>query len=156
MSQRTVIFIGAGLALVILYSLVRAILPESTSPAYDSEIISEVLRRVADENQAGRNRTVAQSTSTSSAYVKAVYKELFGLDLPSSARDQMQFGTTIAPPDLLPGDLIFFTDGPGYQVGFFIGGIEFGTYSAWRGAAINHLDNPSWSSRFVCVQRVIS
>ena len=59
------------------------------------------------------------------------------------------------PPDLAPGDLIFFRNGSGIQVGFFIGDFEFASYSTWRGAMIDRLDDPALRTQFVRAQRVI-
>jgi cell wall-associated NlpC family hydrolase len=80
-----------------------------------------------------------------------------GISLPRTVGEQFRAGHPIAPDQLEPGDLVFFTttDRGASHVGIALGGDEFVHAPSERGEVrVERLSTPYWSSRFVAVKRV--
>ena len=81
----------------------------------------------------------------------------YGVGLPREVRDQYRVGRPVAPQDLAPGDIIFFTTtAPGpTHVAIAIGGDEF--VHAPSSTGVVRVERPSssyWSPRFLGARRV--
>ncbi len=155
MSQRKVIYIGVVVLAGLLVAVLRFATPADTSPRYDPNAISFTLRRTVEGYASPRSRPVSYYHGGSAGFVGAVYKELFGIELSASETDLITHGNPVAPVALMPGDLLFFRRGSRYDVCFYIGGVETGTYTHGKGVHIVRLDDPNWSKRFVAARRVI-
>ena len=91
-----------------------------------------------------------------SGFVQWVFAQQ-GVALPREVRDQYQLGTSIAPDDVRPGDLVFFeTVSPGAShVGIAVGGDQFVHAPSSRGVvrvesyAVNY-----WKQRYVGARRM--
>ncbi|MBB1627090.1 C40 family peptidase [Achromobacter sp. UMC71] len=89
-----------------------------------------------------------------SGLVLFVYREIAGLELPRTARQQRTEGDTVRnKQQLKPGDLVFFaTRGRGTtsHVGIYIGQDKF-VHAPRRGAKVrvDEMKNPYWSKRYV-------
>lgn len=89
-----------------------------------------------------------------SGLVLFVYREIAGLELPRTARQQRTQGDTVPnKQQLKPGDLVFFaTRGRGAtsHVGIYIGQNKF-VHAPRRGAKVrvDEMKNPYWSKRYV-------
>lgn len=89
-----------------------------------------------------------------SGLVLFVYREIAGLELPRTARQQRSHGDTVSnKQQLKPGDLVFFaTRGRGTtsHVGIYIGQNKF-VHAPRRGAKVrvDEMKNPYWSKRYV-------
>jgi cell wall-associated NlpC family hydrolase len=80
-----------------------------------------------------------------------------GLTLPRDVKNQFGIGRTVAPAEIAPGDLIFFsTVGPGAShVGIALGGDAFIHAPSSAGVVrVEHLTSAYWSQRFVGARRV--
>jgi cell wall-associated NlpC family hydrolase len=80
-----------------------------------------------------------------------------GIDLPRASRDQYRLGRPVAPRDLAPGDLVFFTTTePGAShVAIVIGGDEFVHAPSSSGVVrVERLSAPYWSGRYVGARRL--
>jgi cell wall-associated NlpC family hydrolase len=95
-----------------------------------------------------------------SAFVRAVYQDVYDVELPRTAQEQERLGTTVKKNDLEAGDLVFFrTQGMGplfrsRHVGVYLGGGEFAHASGKRGVTIARLDNRYWSRKYATARRV--
>ncbi|MFH0882830.1 MAG: C40 family peptidase [bacterium] len=91
-----------------------------------------------------------------SGYVCAVYKTVYGINLPRTARTQYGKGRPIERNQLRRGDLVFFnTDGTGVShVGIYLGGNRFTHASNSDGVTIDKLSSPYYSKRYVGARRI--
>jgi peptidoglycan endopeptidase LytE len=85
-----------------------------------------------------------------SAFTKKVYG-IFSVDLPRTAREQLQSGKRVGRDDLDVGDLVFFkTRRTRIHVGIFLGGSEFFHLSSRnRAGKVDNLESSYFSSRFI-------
>jgi len=92
-----------------------------------------------------------------SGFVVAVYRELFGLELPRSSDEMVTRGRAIDRDDLRPGDLVFFRPGPKTRhVGFYVGKGEFGHVSDRSGIRISRLAEKYWKACYWTARRVLA
>ncbi len=85
-----------------------------------------------------------------SAFTKKVYG-IFSIDLPRTAREQLQRGKRVGRDDLDTGDLVFFqTRRNRIHVGIFLGGSEFFHLSSRnRAGKVDNMEAAYFSSRFI-------
>jgi LysM repeat protein len=90
-----------------------------------------------------------------SAFTRKVYG-IFRVDLPRTAREQLQSGKRVGRDDLVVGDLVFFkTRRTRIHVGIFLGGNEFFHLSSRnRAGKVDNLESAYFNSRFICGVRV--
>ncbi|MVW80563.1 C40 family peptidase [Bordetella sp. 02P26C-1] len=94
-----------------------------------------------------------------SGLTQFVYREIVGVELPRTAREQRRKGTGVSKKELKPGDLVFFstTRRRGVShVGIYIGQNQF-VHAPTRGSTvrIDSLDNKYWSRHYVAARRYI-
>jgi cell wall-associated NlpC family hydrolase len=85
-----------------------------------------------------------------SAFTRKVYG-VFSIDLPRTAREQLQQGKRVGRDDLGTGDLVFFqTRRNRIHVGIFLGGGEFFHLSSRNKAGkVDKIDSTYFSTRFI-------
>ena len=85
-----------------------------------------------------------------SAFTRKIYG-VFSVDLPRTAREQMQCGTRVGRDSLDTGDLVFFqTRKYRLHVGIFLGGKEFFHLSSRnRAGKVDNIESAYFSARFV-------
>jgi peptidoglycan endopeptidase LytE len=91
-----------------------------------------------------------------SAFVKKIY-QIFSIDLPRTAREQLHFGKGVGKNELEEGDLVFFRTrrANGTHVGIYIGNNQFVHASSLkREVKIDNLDTPYYDKRFLRGVRV--
>jgi len=90
-----------------------------------------------------------------SAFVKKIY-EIFDIELPRTAREQLSIGIKVEKDQLEQGDLVFFKrQGNNAHVGIYIGDDQFvHASSSNREVKIDHLNTPYYSKRFLKGVRV--
>jgi cell wall-associated NlpC family hydrolase len=91
-----------------------------------------------------------------SGFTQYVFAQL-GVAIPREVRDQFIMGSSVAPGDLAPGDLVFFnTVAPGAShVGIALGQDEFIHAPSSKGVVrIERLSAVYWSERFVGIRRL--
>jgi cell wall-associated NlpC family hydrolase len=91
-----------------------------------------------------------------SAYVRAVFRSAYRLELPRKASWQAEQGIPIALEWIRPGDLLFF--GPHFgeidHVGIYWGNGWFINATVSRGVAFSHLRESFWSGRIRSARRI--
>jgi cell wall-associated NlpC family hydrolase len=84
--------------------------------------------------------------------------EQLGVDIARSAAAQYGYGEPVAPPDMRPGDLVFFANTymPGLShVGIYVGDGQFVDAGTERtGVRRASLGDPYWAARFVGARRI--
>jgi cell wall-associated NlpC family hydrolase len=90
-----------------------------------------------------------------SAFVKKIY-EIFNIQLPRTAREQLSIGIKVEKDQLQEGDLVFFKrQGNNAHVGIYIGDNQFvHASSSNREVKIDHLNTPYYSKHFLKGVRV--
>lgn len=93
-----------------------------------------------------------------SGFVRLVYDQIFGIDLPHSSSAQFKFSDLkkIDQKDLQPGDLIFFGNKGKKRinhVGVYISDNKFIHASSTDGIKVSGLDESYWKKRFVGTKR---
>lgn len=93
-----------------------------------------------------------------SGYVRHVYKESAGIELPHNARQISERGETVTTEDLKPGDLVFFnTMRKAFShVGIYTGGDQFIHAASTRTGAVtvSNMKDKYWSKRFDGARRI--
>lgn len=94
-----------------------------------------------------------------SGFVKYVYSQVAGVELPHNARAISKISTIIKKADLKPGDLVFFkTMRKAFShVGIYLGQNRFIHAANKRTGVviISHLDNAYWSAKFDGARRLL-
>ncbi|CAM3994562.1 C40 family peptidase [Bordetella muralis] len=94
-----------------------------------------------------------------SGLTQFIYREIVGVELPRTAREQRLEGTGVKKAELKPGDLVFFATmrrrGVSH-VGIYIGQNQF-VHAPTRGSKVrvDSLDNSYWSRHYVAARRYI-
>ena len=91
-----------------------------------------------------------------SGFVKAVYKDVFHMDLPRTTRAQVRQGRPVAFEKLRAGDLVFFRP-PSYprHVGIYLGGSEFVHASKNKGVTVSKIDQHYWGHYYWTARRIL-
>jgi len=77
------------------------------------------------------------------------YREIFGISLPRTSREQADFGRTIHTGPFKPGDLLFFRTGSfQHHIGLYFKDNTFIHASSSRGVTLSRLDDPYWQQSF--------
>ena len=92
-----------------------------------------------------------------SGFVKAVYKNVFKMDLPRTTKAQATLGRPVNKSDLQAGDLVFFKP-PSYprHVGIYLSNTEFVHASKTKGVTISRMDPYYWDKYFWKARRLIT
>jgi len=94
-----------------------------------------------------------------SGLTKFVFREIVGIDLPRTAREQRHEGTGVKRHELKPGDLVFFNTTRRRavsHVGIYIGNNQF-VHAPTRGSTVrvDSMKNSYWAKRYITARRVI-
>ena len=96
-----------------------------------------------------------------SGFVKQIYSEVFGIDLPHQSSEQNQFSllTRISDDELKTGDLVFFSSGRSKKginhVGIYLSDGRFIHSARTNGVVISSLDDSYWKVRLVSTKRLV-
>lgn len=91
-----------------------------------------------------------------SGFVKAVYRDVFNMELPRTTRMQVRYGRPVAFKKLRAGDLVFFKP-PSYprHVGIYLGGSEFVHASKNKGVTVSKIDKIYWGKYYWTARRIL-
>lgn len=90
-----------------------------------------------------------------SGFTLLTYKQLFGMSLPRTVREQVKKGKKVQKTSLRPGDLVFFKTGIFQKhVGIYLQNEQFMHASRSNGVMISRLDNVYWKKRYWQAKRI--
>jgi len=91
-----------------------------------------------------------------SGFVKAVYKNVFSMNLPRTTRAQVRLGRPVKKTDLQAGDLVFFKP-PSYprHVGIYLSDSQFAHASKTKGVIISEMTPSYWAKYFWTARRLL-
>ena len=131
--------------------------PSAKSPFNDNEI-EQRLREEYGRWKGTRHRLGGNDRNgiDCSGFVKAVYANLFNIDLPRTTKLQAKHGRPIALKKLKAGDLVFFKP-PSYSrhVGIFLSQSEFFHASKNKGVTISKIDAHYWGKYYWTARRIL-
>jgi len=96
-----------------------------------------------------------------SGFVKQIYSEVFGVDLPHQSSEQNRFSllTKVPSDELKTGDLVFFSGGRNRRginhVGIYLSDGRFIHSARTKGVAISNMGDPYWKARLVSTKRLM-
>ena len=128
-----------------------------TEALEDDKIQEEMEKYLGIRYKRGGNTTKGFDCS---GFVKQVYNEVFGIDLPHQSSEQNRFSllTQISSEELKTGDLIFFSAGRNRKginhVGIYLSDGRFIHAARTKGVVISKLDDPYWKARLVSTKRL--
>jgi cell wall-associated NlpC family hydrolase len=84
-----------------------------------------------------------------SGFVYLTYDSRLGIKLPRSTDEQSTLGMTVAPMDLIAGDLVFFRTGRSQRhVGIYLEDGKFLHASTEKGVMISRMNDPYWAKNY--------
>lgn len=90
-----------------------------------------------------------------SAFVQRAYRDLFGIALPRTTRQQANCGSAVDRQELQAGDLVFFrTSGRDRHVGIYLEAGKFMHVSTRYGVMISSMDKPYWKRHYWTTRRI--
>lgn len=133
--------------------------PQVTNQQFSQAKIEKRLREEYRRWQGTRHRLGGTNNRgiDCSGFVKAVYKDVFNVDLPRTTKAQVKQGRSIPFEQLRPGDLVFFQP-PTYprHVGIYLGESEFVHASKSKGVILSKIDPTYWGKYYWTARRVLS
>ncbi len=91
-----------------------------------------------------------------SAFVQLTFRDVFGMQLPRTTREQSKLGKRVSKRKLVPGDLVFFKTGWfGRHVGVYVGGGTFMHASESKGVTRSSLQDYYWHKHYWKARRVL-
>jgi|GEM_PF-1614418 len=127
-----------------------ALIQRSKSLTYALSLIGSPYRRGGSEPAKGID---------CSGFVRHVYRQSDGIDLPHNASQMSHQGITVARDALEPGDLVFFNTlrKPFSHVGIYLGEGKFvhASSSRSRKVMVSYLDENYWKTRFNGARRIL-
>jgi len=92
-----------------------------------------------------------------SGFVKAVYHNLFRINLPRTTKEQVRLGVPVVFQDMRVGDLVFFRP-PDYprHVGIYLREGQFVHASKSQGVIISSIDPIYWKRHFWTARRILT
>lgn len=84
-----------------------------------------------------------------SGFTALTFRDVYGINLPRTAREQAMRGMPVDRDSLLPGDLVFFKrERGGDHVGIYLGNGKFMHASTRQGVIISSMHNTYWRDKF--------
>ncbi|MEG9487547.1 NlpC/P60 family protein [Mannheimia indoligenes] len=92
-----------------------------------------------------------------SGFMQVTFRDLFGISLPRTTKDQAKEGERISKRELRTGDLVFFNTGRGpngKHVGVYVKNGQFLHASTKGGVIYSDINSPYWSKAFWQARRL--
>lgn len=91
-----------------------------------------------------------------SAFVQMLYRDVLGVPLPRTTREQVDAGRTVSSDEAQPGDLVFFRpQRKERHVGVYLGDDEFAHASTSQGVMVSQLDDTYWQDVYWMTRRIL-
>ena len=134
-----------------------AVMPGGAVPSGGDDRVAALLRDAVNRWRRDPEAHRPPGDLDCSTFVAAVYRDLFGLELPRSSEAMADRGRPVDRDDLRPGDLVFFRPGSKTRhVGFYVGRGEFGHVSERSGIRISRLAEKYWKACYWTARRVLT
>ena len=92
-----------------------------------------------------------------SAFTQTILRNVYGVEVPRTAREQYDFSKHIKDDELQEGDLVFFKSGHNIShVGLYLVNNKFVNASTSGGVTISDLSDAYWSKKYAGAGRVIN
>jgi cell wall-associated NlpC family hydrolase len=128
-----------------------------TARSSDSREIEELIYEEFTRWKGTRHRLggTGQGGIDCSAFVRAVYKNAFNIELPRTTGEQVKRGRRVKREKLRAGDLVFFKP-PSYprHVGIFLRGRDFVHASKRKGVIISQIAPDYWGKYYWTARRI--
>jgi len=133
---------------------------QSTSPEeklQEEKIQEEMEKYLGVRYKRGGNDTKGFDCS---GFVKQIYSEVFGIDLPHQSLEQNKSSllSRVSPDELKTGDLVFFSAGRNNKginhVGIYMADGRFIHSARTKGVMVSNLEDPYWKARLVSSRRL--
>lgn len=116
------------------------------------DLISEANRWLGTPYSYGGTTTGGTDCS---GLVMSVYRDVTGVKIPRSTREQVRYCTNVARNKIRPGDLVFFASGSEVShVGLYVGNGSMIHASSSRGVIVSDIDTGYWGKRYMTGGRV--
>jgi cell wall-associated NlpC family hydrolase len=127
---------------------------DPAAPEIQKQLEAEYRRWRGTRHRLGGN---SRNGIDCSGFVKAVYKNIFDMDLPRTTKAQATLGRPVKKTDLKAGDLVFFKP-PTYprHVGIYLSNSEFVHASKTKGVTISRMDPYYWDKYFWTARRLLA
>lgn len=129
--------------------------PVSTSGIDDQmarDLISEANRWLGTPYSYGGTTTGGTDCS---GLVMSLYRDVTGVKIPRTTREQVRYCTNLARNKIRPGDLVFFANGKEVShVGLYVGNGSMIHASSSRGVIVSDIDSGYWARRYLTGGRV--
>jgi len=132
--------------------------PPSSEEKFQEEKIQEEMEKyLGIRYKRGGNSTKGFDCS---GFVKQIYSEVFGIDLPhqSSEQNRSSVLTKVSSDELKTGDLVFFSAGRSRKginhVGIYLSDGRFIHSARTKGVVVSSLEDPHWKARLVSSRRL--
>lgn len=90
-----------------------------------------------------------------SGLVMSLYRDVTGVKIPRTTREQVRYCTNVARNSMQPGDLVFFASGKeASHVGLYVGNGSMIHASSSRGVIVSDIDDGYWGKRYLTGGRV--
>ena len=133
---------------------VAATRPESAASEIQKQLEAEYQRWRGTRHRLGGNN---RSGIDCSGFVKAVYKNIFDMDLPRTTKAQAALGRPVKREHLQAGDLVFFKP-PSYprHVGIYLSNSKFVHASKAKGVTVSEIDPYYWDKYYWTARRLLT
>ena len=147
-----IVWLGAC-ALLVLTGCASTAPRPNIQPGAERELRAEVATwRGTPHRWGGTDRSGADC----SGFVMALYRDVFGADVPRTTEGQVRVGEGVRKGALRPGDLVFFRPSRKTRhVGVYLGGGEFAHASSSAGVTVSRLDQPYWQRVYWRARRLL-
>lgn len=91
-----------------------------------------------------------------SAFVQVLYRDVLGVPVPRTTKQQAQTGRAVPVDEVQPGDLVFFRPARKQRhVGVYLGDGEFAHASESQGVMISRLQEVYWQENYWMTRRLL-
>lgn len=116
------------------------------------DLISEANRWLGTPYSYGGTTTGGTDCS---GLVMSLYRDVTGVKIPRTTREQVRYCTNLARNNIRPGDLVFFANGKEVShVGLYVGNGSMIHASSSRGVIVSDIDSGYWARRYLTGGRV--
>ena len=134
--------------------------PTASAPDRQKATTTEQQLRAATDRWRGTPYDLGGTTLEGvdcSAFVQALYRNVLGMPLPRTTRQQANTGHSVPVEQAQPGDLVFFRPSrKSRHVGVYLGDGEFAHASTSQGVMVSRVSEAYWEDAYWMTRRILS